>query len=159
MKASEEALRFIRSELNTQPKSPNDAAALGYELLAYLRQNCPGDQLESKLRRDFRQYIERNSFDSLFIQHVEYAKRLALSEGDLLYEEMLKLFYLCDEIEALSALGFEMTASEREALSDAVRGRFSREPRKSQMAAKQNVEAWKSDWWWYESGLSSSGSK
>ncbi len=66
---------------------------------------------------------------------------------------MLKLFYLCDEIEALRVLGFEIGSSEQDSLTDALRVRFAREPEKAKCAAEQNVESWKSRCWWYKVNL------
>lgn len=157
MQSDQESIQSIRAALDRQPRNRHDAAALGYELLSYLRQHCADDRMKDELRRAFQQYIQRHSFDDLLAQHVEYARRIALSAGDLLYEEMLKLFYLCDEIKALSSLGFVIDATEEKALADALRERFAREPRKSQTVAEQNVELWKSDWWWYECNLKGKG--
>ena len=152
----EESLRSIRSTLNTPPKNRHDAANLGYELYSYLSQHCSDERVEDELRSAYQCYIERHSFEDLLTQHIEYAKRIARSESDLLYEEMLKLFYLCDEIMSLSSLCFEIEIIEEGALKEALRERFAREPRNSQIVAKQNVEPWKSKWWWYDCNLPSS---
>ena len=83
-----------------------------------------------------------------------YAKRLASSPGPLLYEEMHKLFSLCDEIRALRYLGLTLTISECEDLEAAIRERFSIERGKAKLVAEDRVERWNREWWWYAENLS-----
>lgn len=82
-----------------------------------------------------------------------YAKSLASSPGKLLYEEMHKLFSLCDEIRALRYLGLATATAEYEELEAALRERFSTEREKAKLVAQDKAEIWNRDSWWYAENL------
>jgi hypothetical protein len=70
-----------------------------------------------------------------------------------MYEEMHKLFGLCDEIHALRSLGFSAETALLEKFERDVRARFIAEPKTARLAASYNVEPWNRDLWWYADNL------
>lgn len=90
--------------------------------------------------------------DLLAVQ-TNYARNLAASPRALEYEEMHKLFSLCDEIFALRELGLTAAADTIEELDSALHARFAAEPRKSRLVAEDRAENWNRDLWWYGENL------
>lgn len=86
------------------------------------------------------------------VEHqIKYASRLAEYEGDLLYEEMHKLFSICDEIHALVSLGFGSEEEQMEQLAKSLRSRFNRQPGIASLVADDRREDWNRGLWWYQS--------
>ena len=84
---------------------------------------------------------------------LDYVNRLSYDRGDLLYEEMHKLFGLADEIWALKALGLPFSRSLYAKFEKGLRYRFEREPENAHLAAEQNFNDWNRDRWWYKNNL------
>ncbi|WP_339683443.1 hypothetical protein [Gimesia maris] len=118
--------------------------------MQYLYDYGDNEETAQELRNGFLNYIEVHNFQDVLQRRIEYAIKLASAERDLLYEEMLKLFYLCDEIESLITLGLEVTQSEKNSLDQALKERFVKERRCARIIANQNCEPWNSQWWWYK---------
>lgn len=66
---------------------------------------------------------------------------------------MHKLFSLCDEIYALECLGLKLDKIKKRKLEESLRSRFSQEKKNANIAAKQNVELWSNDLWWYKENI------
>jgi hypothetical protein len=98
----------------------------------------------------FLELLENRGFGNLLERHIKYAIKLASSEEELLYEEMHKLFSLCDEIEALRFLGLKVSPALEKELVKALRLRFKREKRKAHLVAEDRFERWKTGWWYTE---------
>lgn len=153
MQSKKKLYQSIRSNLLSRPRSRHEAAYLSCDIMQYLCEFCDNEATANELRKDFTNYIEVHQFQDLLNRHIEYAITLASAERELIYEEMLKLFYLCDEIESLEALGLEFEQSEKNRLKQALKQRFAKEPRCVKIVAKQNCETWNSHWWWYQDNL------
>jgi len=92
-----------------------------------------------------------DDFDPELVAHqMRYAVRIADAEGPLLYEELHKLFSLCDEIHAMIALGLNANAELAATFEDAVRRRLLKiQRREARMVAQDKSAPWKASWWWY----------
>lgn len=88
-------------------------------------------------------------------RQAEYALKPAESKSDLEYEEMHKLFSLCDEIYALDFLGLPLDVSLRRRFEQGVMRRFERERQKARNVAADKYEWWKEGIWWYDENLKS----
>jgi hypothetical protein len=111
-----ELLEELQHKLQVPPRLPGSAAELGYEvfLLSKELQSC-NDPDGARLTRTYHEYVTNHKCFGMVQNQIEYAIRLASDQGDLLYEEMSKLFSLRDEIEALKTLGY---VGDREGSSD-----------------------------------------
>ncbi len=124
------------------------------DLYLLLRSNGGQDQVEvRRLVARFMDSLPVWGMEDVLANQVEYARRLASAPGELLYEEMHKLFSLCDDVRALRELGLTIGAKELEEMEAALRARFSAEPRHARQVAEDAVEDWNRDWWWYADNL------
>ena len=65
------------------------------------------------------------------------------------YEEMHKLFSLCDEIRALVGPSLAEADGGIRDLNEALKARFTGEPRKARLVAEDRSDSWNRDSWWY----------
>lgn len=137
--------------LQREIRLPYQAAALGYQLFSYFRV-CPDDA--AGLICEFHARLQLSGMSDVREQQMRYAAHLAAAPRLLEYEEMHKLLSLCDEIEALGALGLSASEHMKDEFENAVRERFHREPGKARMAAEDRVENWNRRFWWYAETLS-----
>ncbi|MCG3192159.1 MAG: hypothetical protein DIJKHBIC_01395 [Thermoanaerobaculia bacterium] len=86
---------------------------------------------------------------NLASRQVAYAARLARYPGELLYEEMHKLFSLSDEVESMLELDMSLTLDEKQDWLSAIRERLEREPEKARLVAEDTAKGWNADWWWH----------
>jgi len=93
--------------------------------------------------------ITTSGLEDLPATQLLYAMRLADSSGPLLYEELHKLFSLCDETHALRTLGFQADPTLHERFELAVRSRFHRQSAEARLVAEDKAAAWNADLWWY----------
>ena len=134
---------------------PHQASTIAYDLFILLyKLEQPANFRDQDLVSVFRNKLTSCGLDDLLVRQVMYAIRIADSGGELLYEEMHKLFSLCDEIQALDYLGFELDGSLRIQYEKSIRLRFEREKTKAKMVAEDTVEKWKEEFWWYKNNLS-----
>lgn len=126
----------------------HEAATLGYEVfcLGYVHQ--AGD-----LKNDFHNYIKRHGFEDVLEYQIEYAMRLIRNQGDLLYEEVHKLFSLCDEIEALRTLGCGADDAVLQEFYGSLKNWFRTNKKAAQHVAHAAFEEWQRSWWWYTDNL------
>jgi hypothetical protein len=142
-------LRRIERKI-ADAKAHYQAAAVAYEILATATTHGELDSQIPALRTRFLELLENRGFGNLLERHIKYAIKLASSEEELLYEEMHKLFSLCDEIEALRFLGLKVSPALEKELVKALRLRFKREKRKAHLVAEDRFERWKTGWWYTE---------
>ena len=143
----------IRRAIDRGAALPHQAAALAMQLFL-LRLDPEENRSESqRLVDEFFRCVPLWGMEDLLSVQVEYARRLAASPGTLEYEEMHKLFSLCDEIQALKELGMRVTAAEMDNLEAALQARFRAEPKKARLAADDKVEDWTRESWWYAENL------
>jgi hypothetical protein len=145
-----ELLEELQHKLQVPPRLPGSAAELGYEvfLLSKELQSC-NDPDGARLTRTYHEYVTNHKCFGMVQNQIEYAIRLASDQGDLLYEEMSKLFSLRDEIEALKTLGYVGDREGYIRCEQALRNRFQREKRKAQLVAQDRANQWNRGWWWY----------
>src|SRR5947209_7012692 len=108
MTQKDELVASVSGKLAKQPELPYQAAALGYQL--HMLMVCYGGDRDEELKGlagAFRAYIENHHLEELVANQIEYVSRLINSGRKLEYEEIHKIFSLCDEIEALRRLGLE----------------------------------------------------
>jgi hypothetical protein len=97
---------------------------------------------------------EHGLHDLLVENQAKYAIRLSEARGELTYEEMHKLFSICDEVWALTKLGLTCEEDLLERFSDSVRDRLKQEPTKARLVAEDRQEPWSRRLWWYELAMS-----
>lgn len=86
-----------------------------------------------------------------------YAIRLSGWDGELLYEEIHKLFSLCEEIHALKELSLPFSVELYEQFEKSVRMRFQLEPGKARMVAHDKKEDWNVNLWWMKENIPADG--
>jgi hypothetical protein len=153
MKRTDRQARLIRRRLSRTARLPHEAAALGYELFRAMSNDHLVAEEKQELLKEYVKFLERSGMQDLLREQILYAERLALYDGPLEYEEMHKLYSLCDEIKALSQLGLSVSTEMWKRFEDAVAHRLRRESRKARLVAEDKVEPQKKDWWWYKSAL------
>lgn len=132
----------------------HQAASLGYEIYASLRTSDLWDSDDAgTLSVEFRSALRQWGLDDLLSHQMQYAIRLAEHPSELLYEEMHKLYSLCDEIRALQELGLVADEALTQKIDAAVARCFQREARKARLVAEDRLKGWKSEWWWYATVL------
>ncbi len=151
MTTNEELRTEIKRSLARGFRNRHDAAALSYDICKFALET--GKELAAELSEEFRARVSQLSSEDILEQHIEYVVALATTERYLLYEELHKVFSLCDEIEALRFVGYSIDVQRLEQLNAALRDLFGREADRSRMVAEDKCEPWKSDWWWYRSNL------
>jgi len=154
MIARNDLLASVREKLQKAPKLPGEVAELAFEVFLLMLQD-PGrtDSDITSVAEGFQSYVRGYGQEEALQNQIRYAIRLATAKGDLLYEEMHKLFSLCDEIEGLRRLGFSVDEKTYTEFIEAARLRFRKEARKARLAAEHNVDEWNRDCWWYAENL------
>ena len=150
----ETLIQETRNILRRPVTLPHQASSVAMNIfLMSTVHDAAEDPRVRSLRENLREVIQSSGMDNLLERQLSYASRLASAPGELLYEEMHKLFSLCDEIHALGSLGFSAEAASRERFERDVRARFLAEPKAARLAASYNVEPWNRDLWWYADNL------
>jgi len=149
-----EVLNSVREKLKRQYLRPAQVAALGNSIfrLKNVYKKLSDEEYHDFIN-EFVKLIEKLNLHDLPDGQIKYAIKLAETERELLYEEMFKLFCLCDEIVGLKGIGFEIEETLDNELKDALRYRFKREPKKARLVAEDLYEDWKKDFWWYSENL------
>ena len=150
MNDAEPLVDEIRSGLRRKWRVPFDAVrvAMPFFLLVHVR-----GMAEPEVAEFYQQFWDKcraNGFDNLLEDQMSYGIRIARANGDVLYEEMHKLLSLCEDTYALEVLGFMVDQELRLEFVDAVRDRFSRQPRVARMCAEDKLKEWSRDLWWNE---------
>jgi hypothetical protein len=143
----------VREQLERPPHNRGQAAVLVRTLVEWLDAQSMSIAGCKEIVDAVRQYCATYGFDDLLANQMAYAVRLASAPRDLEYEEIHKLFSLCDEIEALRLFGFDVSEPQDSELFQAITGRFQRQPTKAKQVAK---EIWKNrvpNRWWYLNAL------
>lgn len=84
---------------------------------------------------------------------IRYASRLAMPPGELIYEEMHKLFSLLDEVYALRAMGYSADEATLQQMDADVRARFAAQPKMARFVAEDKAKEWNRSCWWYADNL------
>lgn len=143
----------IRDCLDAKIMPAHKAGSIGSELYELrLQAECDEGQLQELVNR-FLNRLSDWGLNNLLAIQVGYARDLAASPGALEYEEMHKLFSLCDEVWALQVIGVSSDGANLTELESSVKDRFLREPRKARLVAEDRVKEWNRDYWWYSETL------
>lgn len=127
---------------------PHQAAAMALQLFVLLVEHGDAQQTRGLIAR-FVEALSASGMSDLLCVQMAYARRLAESTGPLQYEEMHKLFSLCDEIGAMRMLGLTEPDQVADSLEHALRSRFALERSKARLVADDKVTPWNRDFWWY----------
>ncbi len=150
MKQRNKLIESIEKEINASVALPHQAATIGFELfLLIIDERKHNAQLDLLLKL----YLEKLpiwGFDNLHVILANYAILISSFNGELEYEEMHKLFSLCDEIYALDYLGLNLNEEKKNELNKSLRLRFSIQRKIAKIAAIRNVESWSKELWWYK---------
>jgi hypothetical protein len=111
------------------------------------------DPAVANLLRGFREAVTRAGLGDVLNHQIAYASRLAGSLSPLSYEEMHKVFSLCDEIHALQALGYELPDDAAPRLETTLRHRFTMQRREARLVAEDKAKEWNRALWWYADNL------
>lgn len=152
-KEFEEEIRSMMKKTSTQFNSMHQAASMALELYL-LTLKIDDANLVEELKSYYLDALKRSNMITVFDNQVDYAIRLSLRDSDLIYEEMHKLFSLCEEIEAMRILGLKINAEKIDRLNDSLRHRFSSQRKMAKAAAHNNVEEWSKGYWWYADNMS-----
>jgi hypothetical protein len=124
-------------------------SAIAYEVFSKLVISNISEIDKARLRRNFIDAVEASGNDSMLNDTIGYAIHLSEYPGDLLYEEMHKLFSLSDEIESMILLGLKISTDLRDKLMAAVRSRIKSDSKKARLVAEDRFEKWKAEWYHY----------
>lgn len=129
---------------------PHQASSLAMNLfrLSHVYRLADDPRVRPMVLR-FLELLTEPRFSDLLEQQIEYAMRIAQSRGSILYEEMFKIFSLCNEIHALQVLGLKVEREVCDAYERALRDRFSEQREDARHAAARFLEDWNRDLWWY----------
>jgi hypothetical protein len=111
-----------------------------------------GQQEDSEIPRlidAFHAYVNDHKCEDAAGTQMEYAMRLIRAKGGLIYEEIHKLFYLCDQIESLKHVGMNVDEQEYRTFQEEMRKWCKRNARGARLVAEDCVEDWNENWWWY----------
>ncbi len=129
---------------------PHHVAVVGVNLFTLLHERCGEVEPEiAELLSEFRAKLSAAGFDDIVTRQMNYAIRLANWPGELIYEEVHKLFSLCDAVHELSELGLAVDAGLKSEFEQAVRARSSRQARAMRLAAEDRVNDQNRERWWY----------
>lgn len=154
MGTAEDLIQEADEELARPLRLPYQASAIAMVLfeLSNVHELADDDRVVA-LRQRFHDAVEQAELPDVLANQLEYASRLASAPGPLIYEEMHKLFALCDEIHALRSQGFRADDALVRQFEDDVRRRFAAQPQQAKLAAQHNLRDWNRSLWWYAENL------
>ncbi len=94
--------------------------------------------------------LEEYGSSGIIDNQMRYAIKLATYPGKLSYEEMHKLFTLCDVIYALEKLSLKFDISLKILFEKTVKDVLNKEKNMAMLVAQDKIEDWKSQFWWYK---------
>ena len=152
MNTVEDRVAFVYQKLERESVLPGDASEIAYNIYVLAAYFKLIEETE-KLKSDFVPRLLYWDLENILDIQINYALRLAESSGKLEYEEMHKLFSLCDEIHALEFVGLNVDDEKKMAFLSSLRDRFKLEDRKAKLVCEDKVEDWKKNLWWYKENL------
>lgn len=153
MKEQHELIKSIEKKMGGSVKLPHQAATIAFEIFKLIIQEIKPNAKTKLLLKRFLEQLSIWELDDLHVIQANYAIRISNFKGKLEYEEMHKLFSLCDEIYALEYLGLKLDESKKKELEKSLKSIFSQEKKNATIAARQNVEFWNKNLWWYRENL------
>lgn len=152
MNTVEDRVIFVHQKLERDRVLPGDASEIAYNIYALAVCFKLTEEVE-KLKSDFVPRLLYWNLENILETQINYAIRLADFSGKLEYEEMHKLFSLCDEIYALEFIGLTVDDKKKMTFLNSLRNRFKLENKKAKLVCEDKVEDWKKDLWWYKENL------
>ena len=144
----------IEERLNTEIRLPHQACSIAYDIFMLMHKHeLVDDRHVQELASKFVSLLPEWELEDLIMRQAQYAQRIADHDGILEYEEMHKLFSLCDEIYSLEYLGLNFNEKLKQEFEESIRSRFDWEKRKTKLVAEDKFENWKQDFWWYKDNL------
>lgn len=154
MNDKSELINSIENRLNADVRLPHQACSIAYDIYVLMRKyGLSNNNQVQELATKFVSLLPEWELEDLIVRQVQYAQRIADYDGTLEYEEMHKLFSLCDEIQALEDLGLDFNENLKKEFEESIRSRFVREKRKAKLVAEDKNEGWKNGFWWYRENL------
>lgn len=156
MNPAEDQIQEAEEALARTLRLPYQASAIALLLyeLSNVHQLADDDRVVA-LRQRFQDAIEQAELPNVLVNQLDYASRLASASRPLIYEEMHKLFALCDEVHALRSQGFHADDALMRQFKHDVRSRFAAQPKQARLAAQHNAKDWNRSLWWYAENLDS----
>lgn len=148
-----ELLKSIREMLKKPLLNPSQLSGIGEEVYILKKVFKLEENIYQDILNEYMNIIRKLDLHDLLKRQIEYAIRIAESRKDLIYEDMFKLFCLCDEIMGLKGIGFKIEESMNNELNEALKYRFRKESKKAKLVAGDLYEDWKKKYWWYSKNL------
>lgn len=108
---------------------------------------------DQKTRENFLREAQLRGLGDAAQRHAAYAIRLAQAEGELIYEEMHKLFSLIDNLENLLEFGFELDSHKLEEVHNVILARLSQQKRMARLVAEDKGKDDRRTRWHYSYAL------
>ncbi len=142
--------KSIKDRLSKETMLAHQASALAYDIYLLRIKSESSNVMEIKeLEKIYLSNLSKWGLDDILVKQVNYAKRIADSKKQLLYEEMHKLFSLCNEIYALENIGLRYDCALKQQYEKSLHQRFEREKTKAKLVAEDTIETWNKNLWWY----------
>lgn len=154
MESSAKLLDSVRRALDRPFRLAHQAGAVAMDLFR-LRSlhGLAGDPQVDALVARFGERLREADLDDLLGHQLRYIVRLASASGPLEYEEMHKLFSLCDEVHAIRSLGLSSDPALVDEFDTVVHERFMAQRRTAVLVAEDRAEPWNQELWWYAENL------
>jgi len=124
-------------------------AARALETLENLKSDAEREAFCSLVKPDLGNFLEENGWTEVVDRRADYGIRLATDPDGLLYEEMVQLFAVCDQIAALQLMGATMAPEKETAFTEAISTRLQQDAKSAAAVAMGFVEDWKRNWLCY----------
>ena len=142
------SLKEIKRKLKQESCMPFQASSIAQTLFLENEQNNNEDTV--KLISLFLNKLIEWDLERLWFKQLNYGKAIADSEFDLEYEEMHKLYSLCDEIYCLEKIGLKTNENIKKEFFESIQNRLQKESKKAKLVAEDKIEDWNKDLWWYK---------
>lgn len=148
-------LRSARRGLGKNFNLPHQPSSVARDLflLSHVYGLADDPRVRPMILRFF-ELLTEAGFPDLPEHQIRYAMRIAdPSHAPILFDEMFKIFSLCDEIHALQMLDLQVGEELYAEYKETLRARFSLQKRDASHAAQKLVERWSKELWWYAENL------
>lgn len=155
MDKNEKKILNIKNRMQGLVTMPNQAVEIAYEIfLLSHKTNKHHDNEVKELISEYLEKLRQWDLSDILDNQIHYAIRLAETDSELLGEEMLKLFSLCEDIDILEYLGLNSKESLKMRLKKVVSYRIESEKEKARLAVLSAANDNNKDKWWYKEAVS-----
>lgn len=143
----------LMNKIKQKTVLPYQASWIGYDLyLALVNENFSPEL--NLVKEAYKTQLSVWALDDILDRQLKYAIRIAETEEQAMeYEEMHKLFSLCDEIYALECLGLKFNPDLKKVYEQNIKDAINKNKKIASVAAKQNAEQWNIEFWWFKEAL------